>query len=196
MRFDTTCDQGLVLIGLAYSNHTFLPNTYTTAFGESTLGDRAPGFEVRPSLGRLPFTALPRLGESPLRRLDPRTQAPVELGLWLKTKSVLQPEQPPGDRSHRVGQAATSRHLYWRFHPGPRAIVVLGLNAGTSNLGPSVRLPSESTHTIWSIVGSPVGVICSSSRSNRRESVLVIDCSHRFAARVAARQSDQSRALQ
>jgi len=29
----------------------------------------------------------PRFGESPLRGLNPRTWAPVELGLWLKPKS-------------------------------------------------------------------------------------------------------------
>jgi hypothetical protein len=71
-----------------------------------------------------------------------------------------------------------------------------GAYEGISNLGPSFRLPAESTYTIWSIVGSPAGIICSSSRSNRRESVLVIDCFHRFAATVVAARQAQSRALQ
>jgi len=49
-----------------------------------------------------PITALPRLGEPPPRRVDPRPPASIELGLGLKTKSVLQPVQSPGDRFHRL----------------------------------------------------------------------------------------------
>jgi hypothetical protein len=42
------------------------------------------------------------MGEPPPRRVDPRPQAPIELGLGLKTKSVRQPVQSPGDRFHRL----------------------------------------------------------------------------------------------
>ena len=72
------------------------------ADSESFPQSPAAGPGVRPRLGRLQFTALPRLGDPPLRRFDPRAQAPVELGFWLKPKSLLKPVQPPGDRLHRL----------------------------------------------------------------------------------------------
>src|SRR5713101_4500800 len=77
----------------------------------------------------------------------------------------------------------------------PRRRSCAGPYGGSSNLGPSSRLPAESTHTIWSTVGSPVGIICSSSDSNRRESVLVIFRVHPCAATVVGGRSAQSRAL-
>jgi hypothetical protein len=73
----------------------------------------AAGFDEWPSLGRTQITALPRLGESPLRRLDPRAQAPVELGLGLKPKfylkGILQLQERKDDRLATM--AATPREV-------------------------------------------------------------------------------------
>ena len=102
--------------------------------------------------------------------MDPISSLPDRRG----TRPAL--DAPAWGVNRTRGRVASARYGTLSFstrRSRPSRTIVRGGDEGTTNLGPSVRLPAEST-TIWSIVGSPAGIICSSSRSNRRVRFLLI----------------------
>jgi len=102
---------------------------------ESQRSHQSPAarFDVRPCLGRLQVTAFPRLTESPLRGLNPRAKAPVELGFLLKPEPLLQPVEPPGDLVLLRSPAFWPTMI---LSTADSAVAVMSLNAAGAILPP------------------------------------------------------------